>query len=263
MNAIILAAGQGTRLNPLTDSMPKCMVKLFDKSILEWQIDVLHNCGIIDITIVTGYLHEKIKFDHVNYIHNDKYNETNMVESLFCAKEKLDNSTLISYGDIIFEKNVLQKLIDATAEICIMIDKNWEKYWSIRFENPLEYAESLLLDSHNKILDIGQKVNSISEIRGQYLGLMKFQGQGINKLISFYEKAKTLAKTGHNPLNPKLSFQNSFMTDFLNGMIKDGIKLNAINTNGGWLELDSLHDYEIYNEMYKNNKISEFFSIDE
>jgi CTP:phosphocholine cytidylyltransferase-like protein len=55
LKAIILAAGRGKRLNPLTDKIPKAMVKLFGKSLLEWQINVFRNCNINDISIVTGY----------------------------------------------------------------------------------------------------------------------------------------------------------------------------------------------------------------
>ena len=67
MNAIILAAGQGKRLYPLTKNKPKCMVNLFGKTLLEWQISVFKQCGITDISIVTGYHSELIDLPGVEF----------------------------------------------------------------------------------------------------------------------------------------------------------------------------------------------------
>ena len=70
INAIILAAGMGNRLSPLIKDIPKGMVKLFEKSLLEMQIDIFKQYDINDITIVTGHLGEKITFSDINYIKN-------------------------------------------------------------------------------------------------------------------------------------------------------------------------------------------------
>jgi L-glutamine-phosphate cytidylyltransferase len=260
MNAIILAAGKGERLRPLTNEIPKCMVKLFGKTLLEYQIDVFKSCGINDITIVTGYKVDKIKLKGVNFLHNENYDTTNMVETLFCAKEKLTENVIISYGDIIFEKQVLQKLIDSEWDSSIVIDTQWEKYWKMRFENPLDDAESLTIEN-GYITNIGQKPKKIDEIQGQYIGLMKFQNNGVKDLIEYYENAKNSSKNGVNPLNDAIPFHKSYMTDLLHGMINKGYKLRAIPINHGWLELDSYNDFQIYNKLYENNILSKFIQI--
>ena len=261
MNAIILSAGQGTRLQPLTNDRPKCLVNLFGKSLLERQIETLQYCGINDISIVTGYMADKIVFSNLEYFENTKYDSTNMVETLFCAKEKLLENTIITYGDIIWQESVLKQLIESQDDISVVVDKNWHRYWEFRFDDPLSDAETLKLDEHNYITDIGQKTNNIEEIQGQYIGLMKFQNNGINALKSFYDSSKQKSKLGMNPLNPKISFENSFMTDLIRGMIKNGNNVKSIPIHGGWLELDSISDYEKYNLAYVNGNISEFFSL--
>ena len=70
MKAIILAAGEGRRLRPLTKNKPKCMVELFGKNLLDWKIDVLKKCGISDIIIITGYMSEKINLKQVRFYEN-------------------------------------------------------------------------------------------------------------------------------------------------------------------------------------------------
>ena len=70
LNAIILAAGKGERLLPLTQNTPKCLVELFGKKLLKSQIETFHQCGIYDISVVTGYCNEKISYSDVNYFYN-------------------------------------------------------------------------------------------------------------------------------------------------------------------------------------------------
>ena len=260
MNAIILAAGKRERLRPLTNEKPKCMVELFGKSILDWQIEKFHKFGITDITIITGYKSESIIYPQLNLIKNPKFDSTNMVETLFCAREKLKNSTIVSYGDILFQDDVLKKIIDSTDDFSVIIDKNWLEYWKIRNDNPLDDAESLMINSEGYLTSIGKKVKNIEEIQGQYIGLMKFQNNGIVELKAFYDKSKKLSVNGVNPLNKKLKFQNSFMTDLLYSMILEGHNLKSIEIQNGWLEIDTISDFELYQKMFHNGTLSKFFN---
>ena len=261
MNAIILAAGKGERLRPLTNKIPKCMVKLFDKTILKYQIDVFRSCKINDITVVTGYEADKIKMEGVNFLHNQNYDTTNMVETLFCAKEKLTENVIISYGDIIFEKQVLQKLINSNWDSSVIIDNQWKKYWQMRFENPLDDVESLRIDENGLITNIGMKVNSLEEIQGQYIGLMKFKNEGVKNLKKIYKKSKLKSVKGVNLLNQNIPFEKSYMTDLIQAMINEGVKINAVKITNGWLELDSIDDYNLYQEKNNEGTISELISL--
>ncbi len=261
MKAIILAAGEGKRLRPLTKNNPKCMIKLFGKSLLEWQIKIFQSCNIHDISVVTGYRSDSIKFPNITYFKNEKYATTNMVETLFCAKEKLNDGVIVSYGDIIFEKQILKNLIKSKDEISIVIDLNWKKYWKIRFDNPLEDAESLILDENDYIKNIGQKVKNADQIQGQYIGLMKFEKEGLENLVNFYETIKKVSSDSKNPLNDYLPFEKSYMTDLLQGMINNGFALKALKIEGNWLELDSINDYEKYQKMYNDGTLKNLISI--
>ncbi len=184
-----------------------------------------------------------------------------MVYSLFCGKKILADTVIVSYGDIIFEKNILEKLLKIQSDLSVVIDINWNEYWMKRFDNPIDDAESLRLDDDGYIKNIGQKVTNIDEIEGQYIGLMKFQDKGVDLIKKFYDIAKQESTKGKNLLNPNTSFEKSFMTDFLQYLINSGCKIQSVTTQNGWLELDSINDYELYNKMYKNGEISKFFKI--
>ena len=263
MNAIILAAGEGKRLGHLTKNKPKCMVNLFGKTMLEWQVSVFKKCGISDITVVTGYKAEMIDLPNLEFFHNKNFETTNMVESLFCALKKLNESTIVSYGDIIFGKNVLNSLIESENNFSVVVDKQWKKYWEMRFDNPLSDAESLKIDHDGNITSIGQKVKEIDDIEGQYIGLMKFQNDGLTTIKEFYQKIKNQSKNNPNPINPDIAFKQSYMTDFLQGLINSGHKLKAIEIENGWLELDSINDYNKYTKFFSKKTISEFVDLDD
>ena len=190
-----------------------------------------------------------------------KYDTTNMVETLFCAKEKLTENVIISYGDIIFEKQVLQKLINSKWDSSVIIDSQWKKYWQMRFENPLDDVESLRIDENGIITNIGMKVNSLEEIQGQYIGLMKFKNEGVKNLKKIYEEAKLKSVKGINLLNKNIPFKKSYMTDLIQAMINEGIKINAVKITNGWLELDSINDYNLYQEKNNEGTISELISL--
>jgi choline kinase len=263
MKAIILVAGEGKRLHPLTKNIPKCMVDLFGMSLLERQIKIFKKCNIDDIIIVGGYLNESIQIPGIKKYQNDDYDSTNMLESLFCAKNEFDDSIIISYGDIIFEKKVLQSLLDSKNDYSIIIDKQWKELWLSRMENPIDDAESLKIDSNGFITDIGQKVNNVDEIEGQYIGLMKFHEQGLQFIQNFYEKIKNEFKiTGKNPINPEISFEKSYLTDFIRGLINEGCKMKAVPIDNGWLELDTFNDFQIYNKMYENGSLNKFLNLE-
>lgn len=262
MKAIILAAGEGTRLRPLTDDKPKCLVNLFGKSILERQIDVMKKCGIDEIIIITGYKSEKLQKFPVKIYHNKKYGSTNMLESLFLASGEFESPLIVSYGDIIYEKKILKSLIDSPDNISIVVDKKWKRYWEKRFKDPLSDAESLVL-KNNQVMEVGKSVDSFDKICGQYIGLMKFQGSGIDIIKNHYFKKKSEAKNGINPLNNLLPFEKSYLTDFLNSMIVENVEINAIPINNGWLELDTISDYKLYRKLFKENTLSTLIELDD
>ena len=261
MNVIILAAGEGKRLRPLTNDRPKCLIEFHGKTLLDRQVAVFQRCGIDDICVVTGYNDHMFKNSDLEYVHNENFLSTNMLKSLFCAEKKITESTIVSYGDIIFEEKVLRNLINAEDDFSVIIDKNWEEYWKLRFDNPIDDAESLMVDEDNFITEIGQKVDNISKISGQYIGLMKFQNDAIKKIKSFFTKCQSsYEQNGINILNRSIPFQNSYLTDFLNSLIKINIIIKAVPINNGWLEIDTISDLELYESLKQTNEINTFFN---
>lgn len=261
MKIIILAAGKGERLFPLTKDKPKTLVSIFGKPILEHQLGVIKNSGITEIVIVKGYHEEKIKYQNIKYYTNEKYDSTNMVETLFCSKKEMQDSIIVSYGDIIYEKKILDTLINDSSNISVIVDKQWMKLWEIRSDNPIEDAESLEI-KNGYIVSIGQKIDSINEPCGQYIGLMKFQGEGIKQLKSVYESLKQKSEKNNGFYKKEKKFNQMYMTDLLQAMIDSGYSIKPIFINGGWLEIDTISDHTKFSKLYSENRLNDFLKIE-
>ena len=192
MKVVILAAGQGTRLRPLTDDRPKCLVEVNGRSILDRQLDTMHTCGIqgSDITIVAGYrgdvLQKKFADTDIDIIINENYETTNMVCSLMCARNLMEaeEDILISYGDIIYSDTVLRKVLEADDVASVIVDDGWYSYWSKRCENPLDDAETLMFDENDYLTEIGQKTTDLTKVQSQYIGLMRRSEEHTSELQS-------------------------------------------------------------------------------
>ncbi|WP_301102026.1 phosphocholine cytidylyltransferase family protein [Propionivibrio sp.] len=236
LKAIILAAGEGTRLRPYTLDRPKCLVEVDGFSLLDRQLAVLATAAIHPIVVIGGYRVEMLERPGIELRVNTQYAETNMVWTLFCAEDDLEGELLLCYGDIVYSREVLQMLLNSKADIAVTIDLDWESYWRARNENPLDDAETLKLAADGRILEIGQKPKSLTEIEGQYMGLMKFSAKGTQLLKKTFHDAKSAGV-----LRGKKT-EKAYMTDLLQAMIDLGYRLDAVPVHGGWVEVDTVDD---------------------
>jgi phosphoenolpyruvate phosphomutase len=189
MNAIILAAGMGVRLLPDTENVPKGMVKLFDKSLIEMQIDIFKKCGIDDISVVTGYLAEKINFQSINYFKNENFSTTSGNESLYCAKQKL-NDTIICYADLVFDISIIKKMIDFNGDIGIAVESDWKSRYVNRTLHPISEADNVLFDESGKIIELCKNIQKPNSNIGEFLGVMRLSSKGSSLFLKRFSELK-------------------------------------------------------------------------
>ena len=207
---------------------------------------------------MTGYLKEEITKLGFSTSFNSKYESTNMVESLFCATTFLEScceDLIISYGDIVYNSSNLQAMLSSDASLSLMIDKNWRDLWSIRFENPLSDAETLKVDDNGFVIELGKKPMGYADVQGQYTGLIKIRKDKIAKLIELYRSL------GTSQTYDGQGFENMYMTSFLQCAIDQGWMLKAVNVSGGWLEVDTVSDIEIYEDLAARSALTQFYDL--
>ena len=243
MKAVILAAGQGTRLKKYTENIPKGMLSFMGKTIIERQIEMYRKCGIEDIIVVRGFAANKISYKGIRYYMNEDYANTNMVESLMAAKGEFDDDMIVSYSDILFEEKMLKTMMESLADFAVAVDDDWKKYWQKRYGKVDFDTESLSIDADENIVELGLENPKLEDIDARYVGLLKFSKKGLEYIERIVENAylnfedKPWQQSG-KPV------RKAYMTDLLNAVIESGEKVKAIHFCNGWIEFDTNEDYE-------------------
>jgi choline kinase len=258
MRAVILAAGEGTRLRPHTADRPKCLVPLAGRPLLDWQIDALADAGIRDVTVVTGYRGDMVAATGVATVENDAYDRTNMVASLMCARELLDGTddVLVAYGDIVYESRIPRALTAPVDPVAIAVDTEWRRLWDVRMDDPLADAETLRIDASGHLTELGRVPSSYADIEGQYLGLIALRADFVPRLVDRYDA-----------LDPAGTYEgrdrdHMFMTAMLQLLIDDGVPVGAVRVAGGWVEVDTIEDLEAYESMRVDGSLGTLVTLE-
>ena len=236
MKAIILAAGRGSRMKNLTDERPKCLAELRGKSLLDWQLAALREAGIKQIAIVTGYKRELLADLGLIEFHNSRWADTNMVSSLACAQEWLqEEPCIVSYSDIFYSAQAVKSLMDSAAVLAVTYDPNWLSLWTQRFGDPLLDAETFRLNLDGSLAEIGNKPSSVEEVQGQYMGLLRFTPESWTEMLRIRAR---LTETECDKMH---------MTGTLQKVIEAGkIPVAGVSYVGEWGEVDSAEDLAAY-----------------
>lgn len=261
MKAIILAAGSGNRLKKYTTDLPKGMLSVFGKPIIQHQIENYRRNGVTDITIVKGFCGEKIDLQDVKTFTNPLYATTNMLESLFCASSELVGDVIISYADILFEDHVLQSAIECTHDVGVLVDSDWKDYWQARYGRVDFDTESLSFNGNGTIKELGTASPPLNTIDGRYVGMIRLSAKGCSLFSETYYHAKqTFA--GKPWLNQR-NFENVYMTDFLQELINNQQPVYPIIVQRGWVEFDTNEDYEQVMEWSNSGSLARFYTNSE
>ena len=243
IKAVILAAGVGSRIRPLTDNCPKSLLEIGGNTILEIMISNIQSCGINEVVFVVGYLQEKIK-DYVNkqfpdldahFVTNERYFETNTGYSLMLTRDWIQDSTFIKFdADVVFDKKILTKLIECEYENCLCIDK------SINLD-----AEEIkvIVDDQNRIVKANKTVNPQDAV-GESIGIEKIDG-GTARLL--FAELRIMMQDIQN--------HQEYYEAAYERLIEKNVPFYALDISGlKWTEIDTKEDF-ITAEKIFNKKI--------
>src|SRR5580704_3047319 len=246
MRAIILAAGRGSRMGPLSDDRPKCLIELAGRTLIERQIAALRRGGAEEIGVVRGYRAETIDFPDLSYFANERWSQTNMVMSLARAASWLRaGPVIVSYADIFYRSDLVRALIGAPGPLVVAYDRDWRSLWTRRFADPLADAETFRVDAAGQLLEIGGKTTRIEDIEGQYMGLLKFTPPA-------WSAIEALLGTLDASIRDRLD-----MTGLLRRLLAcNEMPINTFGTDGQWGEVDNPEDVALYRQMVEQGEVT-------
>ena len=235
MQALILAAGTGSRLGKHTKENTKCMLEINNKRLIDYVLEMLHNVGIKKLIMVVGYKKENLikhvgssyKNVKIEYIENSIYYKTNNIYSLYLAKDKLaEDDTILIESDLMFEERILRRLLEDKRDSLAVVDKY--QAWMD--------GTSAVLDETDNILDFFPK------------NLFRFQDvDRYYKTVNIYKFSKTFSKKIYIPFleaYSKAMGDNEYYESVLRVLsILGDNQLKALRLSGEkWYEIDDVQD---------------------
>jgi len=239
---LIVAAGLGSRLKGHTENLPKCMLDFGGKTLLERQLSAYRKCGINNISVVRGYKKNKINYKNLKYFNNINYEDNNILNSIFYGEEVINGNVIIAYSDILFESNVVQRLLDSDHDISVVVDIDWRGYYVNRKEHPISEAENVIFNSNNEVVKIGKISAEKQEVHGEFIGMMKLTHRGAEIFKQNFHRAKKLY--WNKPFQRAKTFQKAYLTDMIQELVDIGIKVHCVIIERGWKEIDTVEDYQ-------------------
>jgi phosphoenolpyruvate phosphomutase len=250
VKAVILAAGFDERLMPLVSDKPKAMLEVKGKPILERQIDALQQCGVRQIAVVRGYKKEQVTLPNVRYYDNDAFEQSGELESLLRAGAELTGAVVVMYGDILFDRNILERLLQSAEDITIVCDRSWPDTRGGREADGYDLVvESPTPRRHHRFLADAQlvRVNAIGtridpgSATAEFIGMAKLSPRGCQILGEVYRELRDRGES--LPVHESPSLRTAKLPDLLHEVIRRGHAVASAGIYQGWLEVDTFDDY--------------------
>jgi choline kinase len=248
MKAIIVAAGPSNRLLPITNEKPKCLLEVGGQTILERALKALRENGIENIVVVRGYHSNLINYPNLTYYQNPNFRNNNILRSLFYAEDEMNDDFIFSYSDILYSKEIVEKLIQIKADIALIVDVNWAQHYEGRDQHPISEAELAKVEN-GRVVKIGKELVSPEEAHGEFIGLAKFTKSGAEAMRAAYHQAEESPTV---PFRHAASLEMAYMTDMIQELVSNGSLVKSVDIEGGWMEIDTPQDLERTRRLFSS-----------
>jgi choline kinase len=239
---VIIAAGRGSRLQSETDDLPKTLVEVMGRPMLEWVLEAFAAAGMSrkDVVFICGYRADVIKarYPEFTYVTNHDWQNNNILLSLLMAREYLRGGFVSTYGDIVYEGAVVQKLVQSRADIALGCDTAWRRRYVGRTQHPETDAEKLRADG-KRVIELSRTIPS-ERADGEFIGVMKLTPAGAAGFLEAFDRAER--SYAGRPYREGRTFQKAYLIDLLAEMLESGAVMEREDTAGGYMEIDTLQD---------------------
>ncbi|MEC7641260.1 MAG: phosphoenolpyruvate mutase [Nitrospinota bacterium] len=252
---IIPAAGEDTLLKTRLGGKPKAMLDIAGKTLLSRQVDSLNANGLTNITVVTGYASNQMKAERVSLMDNPNYKNGSMLHSLFTARERMEQSFIMLYADILLEDHILAQLLQRREDIVLVVD-NTIQYHKPEASKVQDFVISKNRRSHarrkigftceNIVSKIGAQID-LQNATHEFIGLAKFTKTGAEQFTRTFDDCIQNCK---GKIQEADSIEQLTFTDLIQEMTDRGFTVNFIEIHKGWLEIHVPEDIDIANRLF-------------
>jgi choline kinase len=258
--AILIAAGRGKRLGAHTEEIPKCMVEVAGKPILGWVWEALASVGVTELVVIRGYRGDVLEsfvrtlVPAATFVDNREWQSNNVLLSLACARVHLDRPTYLTYSDIVFTPAVAASAAASSAEIGLVIDREFRTIYEGRTEHPLDEGEVADLMPDGSVARVGKRALPPEDAIGEYIGLTRLGARGAATAGNMLDAlAHRFAGREDQPFQRAAHYQNAYLTDLWQELIDGGIRVDPVLVDGQWREIDTGQDLDRARQLLQSS----------
>jgi choline kinase len=227
---------------PTTADAPKCFAEVAGKRLIDWAIEAFTANGLNDICFIGGYQIDKVKTDYPQFTfrHNTQWEHNNILASLFCAADLMDEPFICCYSDILFRADVIGRLAAAQDDMALGVDTAWLTRYEQRTDHPPDDAEKVTV-AGGRVTRVHRQISE-SDAYGEYIGVAKFSAAGAAKLKAYYLRVQQ--EYAGRPWREATVFEKAYKILLFQEMIEAGERFGHVDTPGGYIEVDTQQDFE-------------------
>jgi choline kinase len=242
MRPIVIGAGRGSRLGPETDDIPKALVPVMGRPMLEWILEAFAAAGFRrrDVVFICGYRAEVVRarYPEFTFVENRDWERNNILASLMCARDLLGGGFVSSYADIVYRGSTVQKLVESPHDKVLACDTDWRRRYVDRSLHPESDGEKLRADGA-RVVELSRRIPS-EQASGEFIGVAKFTAAGASELAAAFDEAR--AKHAGGVWREGRTFERAYLIDLFQTMIERGSAFHRVDTDGGYMEIDTGED---------------------
>jgi choline kinase len=242
MRAIIIGAGRGSRLEHLTDDVPKTLVEVLGRPMLDQILEALAYAGFSRdrVVFVAGYRAEivRARYPDLTYVENAGWEHNNILLSLLCARGFMSEGFVSTYADIVYRPEVARALAQSPHAVALGCDVAWRRRYEGRTRHPETDAEKLRAEG-SRVVELSRRIES-EAAAGEFIGVMKVGAEAVPGFLGAFDEAR--ARYAGGAFREGRTFEKAYLIDFLQHMIEGGAAMHRVDTEGGYMEIDTLED---------------------
>jgi len=242
MRPIVIGAGRGSRLGPETDEIPKALVPVMGRPMLEWILDALGAAGFTrkDVVYICGYRAEVVRnrYPEFTFVENGDWEKNNVLASLLCARAYLGGGFVSSYADIVYRGSSVKKAVAAPHDKVLVCDTDWRRRYVARTQHPESDAEKMRAEGA-RIVELSRRIPS-GDASGEFIGVTKFSADGAREFVAAFDQAR--GEWAGKVWREGRTFERAYLIDLVQQMIERGSSFHRVDTHGGYMEIDTRQD---------------------
>jgi len=242
MRPIVIGAGRGSRLGPETDEIPKALVPVMGRPMLEWILEALGAAGFTrkDVVYICGYKAEVVqaRYPEFTFVLNRDWEKNNILASLLCAREHLAAGFVSTYADIVYRGSAVKKAVASPHAKVLVNDTDWRRRYTFRTQHPETDAEKMRAEG-DRVVELSRKIES-EKASGEFIGVTKFTPDGARELVAGFDEAK--ATWAGKTWREGRTFEKAYLIDLFQEMLEGGSAFHRVDTHGGYMEIDTQQD---------------------